>query len=81
MKKKIVLLMLLAVVATSSYVGFNNLQTKDVDLSNLYLDQCEALADCEVWGSNHNIIARCVGDEGVCHKVSDNLYCPGKKVN
>jgi hypothetical protein len=81
MKKKIVSLMLLAVVATSSYVGFNNLQTKDVDLSNLYLDQCEALADCEVWDSNHNLIARCVGDGGVCYKITDNLYCSGKKVN
>ena len=81
MKKKIVALMLLAVVATNSYVGFNNLQSKDVNLSNLYLDKCEALAGCEVYDSNHNLIASCEGDEGVCYKVTDNLYCPGKKVN
>lgn len=53
--------MLLAVVATSSYVGFNHLQLEDMNLSNLYLEKCEDLAGCEVYDSNHNLIAKCEG--------------------
>ena len=73
--------MFLAIVAISSYVSFNCYQSTNANLSNLCLDECEALAGCEIYDSNHNVIAKCEGSEGVCYEVTDNLYCSGKKVN
>lgn len=81
MKKTIVSVMFLAIVAISSYVGFNSYQSTDKNLSNLCLDECEALAGCEIHDSNHNLIVSCEGDEGVCYRVTNTLYCSGKKVN
>lgn len=81
MKKNIVSAMFLAIAAVSSYIGFNNFQSTDANLSNLCLDECEALAGCEIYDSNHNPIVKCEGDEDVCYEISDNLFCSGKKVN
>lgn len=81
MKKTIVSVLFLAIVAISSYVAFNSYQLRNANISDLRLDECEALAGCEVYDSNHKLIANCEGDEGVCYKISNNLFCAGKKVN
>ncbi|WP_294626951.1 hypothetical protein [uncultured Bacteroides sp.] len=81
MKRTIIKIMFLALIAISGYIGIHNYQLTDENLLNLCLDECEALAGCEIYDSNHKPIATCEGSEGVCYKVTDFLYCAGKKVN
>lgn len=48
---------------------------------NLCLDECEALAGCDVYNHDHTLIVSCEGDEGVCYRVTNTLYCSGKRTN
>lgn len=81
MKKTIVSIMLLIVVAVNVYIGFRNYQPQDEIFLNLCLDECEALAGCDVYNHDHTLIVSCEGDEGVCYRVTNTLYCSGKRTN
>lgn len=56
------------------------LSQEDIKTSDLVLANVEALANCEVYDKEHNLVANCEGEEGVCYELSENLYCPGKEV-
>lgn len=78
MKKTIIFTLLLATIPIGGYIGSRNLHSSANALTELYTDNCEALADCEVYDSNHNLIARCSGSSGVCYEITSTLYCSGK---
>lgn len=78
MKKTIIFTLLLATIAIGGYIGSRNLHSSANALTELYTDNCEALADCEVYDSNHNLIARCSGSSSVCYEITSTLYCSGK---
>jgi len=79
-KKLIILTMLLLVVAISGYTAYRNNQSMETNLFDVCLSDCEAIAGCEIYNSNKELIVSCSGDSGVCWSMGD-LYCSGKKTN
>lgn len=76
--KKIISISIIAVIAISGYVGRSYNKTHGA--LDMTLTECEALAGCEVYNSQGEVIVSCEGDSGVCYEMG-NLYCPGKKKN
>ena len=79
MKKVFISIMLLAVVAIGSYMGYQKTMQGTIELFDLSVGNCEALANCEVF-SGGQMIANCKGETEVCWRMG-NLYCSGTKVN
>lgn len=80
MKKVINLVAFLLLVTISGYMGYRNCQSVDANLFDVCLDNCEALAGCEVYNSDKELVVSCSGDTGVCWSLG-NLYCSGQKTN
>lgn len=72
--------MLLTIGAISGAIAYQNDLSITNNLAEVNLEECEALANCEVYTSGGKLLANCVGDSSVCYEINDNLYCPGKRV-
>lgn len=69
MKKKrfILLTFAAAMICISAYAGYRlNVQSNQSQLFDFSLSECEALAGCEVYNSNGEVVVSCEGDSGVC---------------
>ena len=81
MKKTIIFTLLLATIAIGGYIGSRNLHSSANALTELYTDNCEALADCEVYDSDHNLIARCSGSAVFAMRLQAPCIAVGKAQN
>lgn len=81
MKKIIIPIALLSVVIVSCYMGYREYQLTKSERHSVSLKRCDdAIANCEVFDSEKNLIADCVGETGVCWEMG-NFFCNGRKTN